>query len=478
MCVAAATVMMIGCAPKRGTDSRGAAAATRTSDRTEIVWPGRKADGSVQLPNQWSLRPVGEQIELGDFPVNIAVHPGGRFAAVLHCGYGPHQILCVDLVGLKVASRTRVNEAFYGLEFSGDGKNLYCSGASDEVVRGFEFNEGTLTAGPEIRLREAKLRGVPAGLAVDRAGRTLWVANLWGQNVSRVSFGGEPQVSEIAISTNVAAQAQVPVTPSPDLDTAAADKRDEAVLYAASSAEPFPYACRVDEQRQRLYVSLWAQQAVAVFDLKSSELLARWPTQEHPCEMVLARSGKFLFVANASRNTVTVFDADSGKVMETIWAALYPNCPPGSTPNSLALSPDEDTLFVANADNNVVAVFDVSRPGKSRSLGFIPVGWYPTSVRVTPDGKHLLVANGKGLTSKANPLGPAPGRKDPPVTSTNRTSQYIGQLFRGSLSVIRLPGGPGSSANWPTTRRRLTSARRSSPIRECPLRDRRTVRFR
>jgi len=50
----------------------------------------------------------------------------------------------------------------------------------------------------------------------------------------------------------------------------------------------------------------------------------------------------------------------------------------------------EQTLFIANADNNLVAVFDVSTPGKSRSLGFIPVGWYPTSVRITPDGKELL----------------------------------------------------------------------------------------
>src|SRR5690349_12856009 len=38
-------------------------------------WPGKRPDGSVLLPNQWSLRPVGRQIELGDFPVNIAAHP-------------------------------------------------------------------------------------------------------------------------------------------------------------------------------------------------------------------------------------------------------------------------------------------------------------------------------------------------------------------------------------------------------------------
>src|SRR5207253_10614574 len=102
------------------------------------------------------------------------------------------------------------------------------------------------------------------------------------------------------------------------------------------------------------------QAAVAVIDLKSDQVIACWPTEEHPCEMALTRSGKFLFVANANRNTVTVLDTESGRTIETIWAALYPQSPPGSTPNSLALSPDEKMLFVANADNKIVAVFDVS----------------------------------------------------------------------------------------------------------------------
>ena len=75
----------------------------------------------------------------------------------------------------------------------------------------------------------------------------------------------------------------------------------------------------------------------------------------------------------------------------------------------------------------MVAVFDVSTPGKSRSLGFIPVGWYPTSVRVTPDGRHLLVANGKGVIPKANPHGPQPGM----TRSTDPTVQYIARPLPG-----------------------------------------------
>jgi DNA-binding beta-propeller fold protein YncE len=63
--------------------------------------------------------------------------------------------------------------------------------------------------------------------------------------------------------------------------------------------------------------------------------------------------------------------------------------------NGLALSANEKTLYVANADNNSLAVFDVSKPGRSQSKGFIPVGWYPTSVRVVD--KRIFVAMAKGL---------------------------------------------------------------------------------
>src|SRR5882757_6951079 len=87
----------------------------------KVELPGLKPDGSVLLPNQWSLRPVGKQVPLGDFPVNIAVHPEGRFAAVLHSGHGPHEILIVDIKEARVVSETKLNEAYYGLEFSRSG---------------------------------------------------------------------------------------------------------------------------------------------------------------------------------------------------------------------------------------------------------------------------------------------------------------------------------------------------------------------
>ena len=125
--------------------------------------PGQRADGSVLLPNQWSLRPVGRQIELGDFPINIAVHPQSRFAAILHSGYSKHGIMVVDLVAEKVVTNVPIEEAFYGIAFSHDGTRLFCSGASEEVIHSFHFKDGLLSDPHDIRLRDVKDVGVPVG---------------------------------------------------------------------------------------------------------------------------------------------------------------------------------------------------------------------------------------------------------------------------------------------------------------------------
>lgn len=408
---------------------------TAESRSPQSPLPGKQPDGSVLLPNQWSLRPVGKQIELRDFPINIAVHPSGKFVAVLHSGYSAHQVTIVDLAKGEAVSHADMPQSFYGLEFSHDGSRLYCSGAGDEVIHTFEFHDGQLANHQKIQLREIKERAVPAGIALTDDNRTLYVANVWGDRVTRVELGPQPKIQDIPLRTNAGPLLNTEGTRTSDPDTEAAAKRAEVYLLQTSPDDTFPYACRIDEKRERLYVSLWAQSSVGIIDLRSNRLIGRWPTDEHPCEMILNRSGKLLFVANANKNIVTVLNTDSGKQIETIWAALYPHSPPGSTPNSLALSPDEKTLFVANANINVVAVFDVSTPGKSRSLGFIPVGWYPTCVRVTPDGKQLLVANGKGVIPKANPFGPQPALN----MNTNRTIEYIASLFRGTLSIIDLP---------------------------------------
>ncbi len=397
------------------------------------ILPGARPDGSILLPNQWSLRPAGRQFVVGDFPVHAVIHPSGKYTALLHSGFGQHEVIVLSLPDGRQVSRTALGETFYGITFNADGSQLFVSGAGDEVVHRFSFRAGLLTDPAEIRIRPVKERGVVSGLAVSPSGDRLFVTELYGGRVLALDPADGRILWTTAVGTlGTANLAQTQV--SADFDIAAAEKRAVAQNDPQSPDAPFPYACTLDARRNRLYVSLWARAQVVALDAVTGAEAARWDTEEHPNELLLNKAGTVLYVANANRNTVSVLDTGTGRPVETLSAAMNPDDPPGSTPNSLALSPAEDLLFVANAGVNSVAVFELEKPGRSRSLGFIPVGWYPTSVRVTPDGHHLLVTNGKGVTSKANRHGPQPGRELPV-----NLREYIGGLFQGTLGIITLP---------------------------------------
>ncbi|MEW4568729.1 bifunctional YncE family protein/alkaline phosphatase family protein [Tautonia sp. JC769] len=380
------------------------------------IWPGISPDGSVVLPNGWSLKPSGAQVPLaGDFPVLMARHPSEPVLAVLFAGYREHEVVTIDAGSNRVIGRVALPRSFSGLVWSPGGDRLFVGGGFDDLIYRFEHDGGLLSGKVEIRYpgplvaadpppgneQDVRRTGqrVPGGLALSGDGKTLWVANVWGDTVAK--FDAETGALLGEFFTGVGT---------------------------------YPYGLAIDETRGRVYASLWGASAVMAFDLESGDRVARWETEEHPNELLLAREGKILYVANANRNTVSVIDADEGRTLETIGTAIAPDAPAGSTPNALALSPDESVLFVSNANTNHVAVVNVEQPGRSRSMGFLPVGWYPTCVRLSEDGKTIYVSNGKGAMSRSNRQGPQPTAGPRPPTV-----EYIGGLFEGTLSVIPMP---------------------------------------
>ena len=361
--------------------------------------PGMQASGQMLLPTQWSLQPAGKQLPVGDFPVAIAMHPKSQFAAVLHAGYGDHEVVIVELSELKIVSRASLPETFVGVCFNSSGEKLFASGAEKEVIHEFSFRNGYLSDHRELRVANIEERQVPAGLSVSHDDKTLYAACPWGNSVYALSLDAPEQKKCIPLEVDA-----------------------------------YPYFALPELTGQRLYVSLWGKSAVAVVNLRAGKVETTWPTQSHPTEMLLTKDQKTLFVACANSNNVTVIDTETGKTLETISSALFANAANGSTPNSISLSDDQRVLLIANATNNNIAVIDVSQRGRSHSLGFIPVGWYPTCVRFNPHDGKIYVANGKGLTSKANRQGPNP-LNDPPKT----TREYIGGLFQGTLAQIEPP---------------------------------------
>jgi DNA-binding beta-propeller fold protein YncE len=375
------------------------AAHVRADEPPRPILPGAQADGSIRLPNTWSIRPAGTQIELGDFPVNLALHPDRKWLAALHAGYGEHEIQMIDLSGARPRVRSRVTlpQTFYGLAFSPDGKTLYASGGEFDSVHAFDFDDGFLARARQLKVADEKF--VTAGVAVGPTGKTVYAAGLWGHAVCIL-----------------------PVDAPEDR------------VHVPLGKDSYPYGCLVDGGGKRLFVSLWSRAAVAVVDLETRKVVQTLPTEKHPTEMVFGPGEKTLFVACANSTRVSALDLATGKGVETINAALYPNAPAGNTPCSLSLTPDGALLFVANADANNIAVFNVAQPGKSRPLGFIPAGRHPTSVRYNSADRRLYVANGRGTTPKANPQGP-----NPLLPKNASVRQYIAGLYRGTLGVIELP---------------------------------------
>jgi YVTN family beta-propeller protein len=206
------------------------------------------------------------------------------------------------------------------------------------------------------------------------------------------------------------------------------------------------YDCKLSKDGKELFITCWGCDQLLSFDLVQQNWKQPVHVGDNPNEMLQSPDGKLLFVCNANDNTVSVIDLKTRKVIETLDAALYPNSPSGSTTNSLALDPQGKKLFIANADNNAIAVFDVAVPGKSLPKGFIPVGWYPSVVRFI--NNKIWVANAKGMTSKANPFGPSPLRKREEVihhgfeTRSGDQVEYIGGLFKGTMSIIDVPAQP------------------------------------
>jgi YVTN family beta-propeller protein len=370
--------------------------------------PGKiKSTGQVLLPNGWKLNPAGRSIPLGDLPLNMQVSTSGKLVAVTNNGQSTQTVQLISATTETLLDEKVLGKSWYGLAFSRDEKDLYVSGGNDNLIYDFHIKDNKFATCDTIKLGVSwpKDKISPAGIAVNKTKTLLYTVTKEDSCLYII------QPSEKRIIKKV----QLPA---------------------------IAYSCILSSDESKLYVSLWGGRSIAIINTTSAALTTTIPTGDHPNELLLNKKGSLLFVANANDNTVSVISTISQKVIETIATTLYPTQLSGSTTNGLALSANEKTLYIANADNNCLAVFDVSKPGNSGSMGFIPVGWYPTNVKTI--GSRILVANGKGLTSMANPEGPQPISKldnsGVHVGSTaNNKLQYIAGLFKGSLSFINAP---------------------------------------
>ena len=361
----------------------------------------------VMLPNGWTLSPAGKSLPLGDLPLNMAVSKSKKLMAITNNGQSTQSIQLINLVNNTILDNIKISKSWLGIAFSADEKTLYASGGNDNWILKYNIVNNKLLLSDSIKLGDKWPNKIsPAGICINDAKNILYVVTK-----------DDSCLYEVNLKTN------------------------KTIKKTALPAEA--YTCVLSNDGSELYISIWGAEKLVVYNTLSQKITNSINTGTHPNDLILSKNGKTIYVANGEDNSVSVVDIKNKKVIETLHCALYPNAPAGSATNGVALSADEKTLYIANADNNCIAVFDVTEIGNSKSKGFIPVGWYPTNVKVV--GSKIYVTNGKGFSSFANPLGPDPYNQNAQMAvqkgllKNTKEVQYIGGLMKGTLSIINTP---------------------------------------
>jgi len=252
-----------------------------------------------------------------------------------------------------------------------------------------------------------RLRAAWLGLA--RTGRrgadTVWASGAGRNRVYRLvsaGLGGAWRSDSVAIADTTAKVfvAGLALLPGRSLVAAVGNLSDSVYLIetttlarrGAVAVGHRPYTAVADSAR--LYVSDWGDSSVSVIDLRTGPPYRRttWFVGPHPSALTIGNGS--LFVALAGSNGVARVDLRSGEVIEPLTVALDSRAPVGSDPNALALSPDGRTLYVAN--------------GKGGGSGANPDGTYigdviTGSVSIVPVPDSATLA---GYTARVYALSP------------------------------------------------------------------------
>jgi DNA-binding beta-propeller fold protein YncE len=404
--------------------------------------------------------------------VTTTISPDGKTLLVLTSGYNywadedyntlafDEYVFVYDISsGMPVKTQVlTVPNSFMGIAWNPNGEEFYVAGGVNDNVHVFRKHMDAWKAfGAPIDLGHAegigldtddaesiswlKIMPLAAGLAVNASGDRLLVANMENDSVSLINLSDRSVLAELDLRPG---------------------KNDPSETGVPGGEFPYWVNFKGDD---KAYVSSLRDREILILDLAgdSPSIAKRLPVKGNPGRMLLNKTQSRLFVALDNQDAVAMIDTDDDEIRHELdvntqfQTGSAKSRYTGSHPNDLALSSDEGTLYVTLGGTNAVAVVDLkadkedeeNEKGKRREehdedesgalIGLIPTGWYPGSVSLSADGRHMYIIN--ALSSAGpNPEGcrsnlePSPSCKD----GVN-TNQYIMQLRLGGLLSMPLP---------------------------------------
>ncbi|HWC96666.1 MAG TPA: bifunctional YncE family protein/alkaline phosphatase family protein [Candidatus Sulfopaludibacter sp.] len=378
-------------------------------------------EGSSILPGGRQLTPHGKQYFTGPGPFGLAISPDGHTVVTADGGPNRYGLTLFNEQAEKpltsmVAPHPRRDEKdpdddgwrsiFMGLAFESDAA-LYASEGESGRIRRVDLRTGK--GAPFLDLNQGGARDSYSGdLAYDPARHLLYAVDQANFRLAIIDTRRKQLVSSLRTG-----RLPFAVALSPDRKTVYVTNLGMFEYRALPGADPknpetgvafplfgFPSA---ESLKQLGDPNAAGSNSLAIVDVSkpaAPRLVAQVPTGLPFGGIVMggsspsgvAASARYIYVANANQDSITVIDAPTHARVSDIGLRMpgYGTLR-GVLPIGVTLTPDGRLLLVAEAGINAVAVIDA----ESRVvLGHVPSGWFPTRVRTSRN--QVFVANAKG----------------------------------------------------------------------------------
>lgn len=462
-------------------------ACTSSPDSTKKHWIATAPAGTeytsinrldtTVIPNGRLLTPLGKQITVAPHPFGLTLSPDGKTIITANSGTGPFSISIIKDFNsaqpfVKQIPETVDHEeglleaAFMGLAIAPDNSKVYVAGGQQNRIYifdiktfkkigeiscnrsfdGTDYSDGyigdmvlnkkgdrlyvvdqigfrmiVIDTEKKKVLHNVKTGRYPFGIALSPDEQTAYVANVGMFEYSYIKSLDKDHLNETAL--------RFPATAYGSEEMKTGIKND--TLEVAGLGDP-----NAPESFSVWSIDLTKDKPTVVSKVKTGVLVGEEvegiPAVGGSSPNSLVATDNFVYVSNGNNDNISVIDAKQGTVVNSIELKLDERLGnlKGVIPFGLAISPDQKRLFVAEAGINAVAIIDVA---SQKVMGHIPTGWFPSKLKVSPDGKQLIVSNAKGYGS-----GPNGGKNFIPPYE-GRGSDYIGSLMFGTVSIIDIP---------------------------------------
>ena len=193
-------------------------------------------------------------------------------------------------------------------------------------------------------IRQIKVGEKPAGIAIDKINKIVFVSNPESNNISKINL----------------------------------EKNTHDFFFAGNSPMSLYYA----HSSKLLYVTNWYENKISVINTLNNKLIKTIDVGKSPAGIFVAEHLKRIFVANKDDNTVSVIDTDKFKILKNIHV--------GKSPYGVFSSLKTEYIFITNVQSDSVTLINKKTLKVEKE---IKVGKWPYQIVYNKRKKNIYVTN-------------------------------------------------------------------------------------